>query len=130
MFLFRLATILYLRTRNLPKPPRTRTNAFHNYDILDRLLMHSTHKYLAKVRQAVVDAKKEIEQSSSSSGGSTGRDSGDDGMGLSGFFSLVMLSAGLGGLWAYLSAFPNGTLARFLIGFFPREMETLGLIPQ
>eukprot|EP00903_Cladosiphon_okamuranus_P010909 g10305.t1 len=82
-----------------------------------------------QVRQAVVEAKGELQQSQSHSapGGSGERHNGDDGIGLSGLLSLVILLAGLGALWAYLSAFPHGTLSRFLIGVFPREMETLGL---
>ncbi|CAN0015942.1 unnamed protein product [Ectocarpus fasciculatus] len=81
-----------------------------------------------QVRQAVADAKQELEQSNSGSGGGCpGRDNNDDGVGFSGFLSLAMLLMGVGALWAHLSAYPHGTLSRFLIGVFPREMETLGL---
>eukprot|EP00752_Nemacystus_decipiens_P002434 g2291.t1 len=81
-----------------------------------------------QVRQAVVEAKQELQESHSGSRGSIERGNCDDSLGLSGFLSLAMLLAGLGALWAYLSAYPHGTLSRFLIGAFPREMETLGLV--
>ncbi|CAM9303723.1 unnamed protein product [Ectocarpus sp. 4 AP-2014] len=81
-----------------------------------------------QVRQAVADAKQELEQSNSGpAGGSPGRDNNDDGVGFSRFLSLAMLLVGLWALWAHLSAYPYGTLSRFLVGVFPREMETLGL---
>ncbi|CAM9766561.1 unnamed protein product [Ectocarpus sp. 13 AM-2016] len=82
-----------------------------------------------QVRQAVADAKQELEQSNSGpAGGSPARDNNDDLVGFSGLLSLAMLLVGLWALWAHLSAFPHGTLYRFLIGVFPREMETLGLV--
>lgn len=37
---------------------------------------------------------------------------------------------GLTALWLFLSTHPHGQLARFLVGVFPREMETLGLSKQ
>ncbi|CAM9305171.1 unnamed protein product [Hapterophycus canaliculatus] len=80
-----------------------------------------------QVRQAVLDAKEELKQSHSRSGESTGGNTSDDGMGFSGLVSTVVLLAGFGGLWVYLSAHPYGNLSRFLVGVFPREMETLGL---
>lgn len=42
----------------------------------------------------------------------------------------VLLILGLGALWLFLSEYPHGPLARFLVGAFPREMETLGLYKQ
>ncbi|CAN0293505.1 unnamed protein product, partial [Ectocarpus sp. 12 AP-2014] len=81
-----------------------------------------------QVRQAVADAKQELEQSNSGpAGGSPSRDNHDDGVGFSGFLFLATLLVGLWALWAHLSAYPHGTLSRFLVGVFPREMETLGL---
>lgn len=45
---------------------------------------------LVKVRQAVADAKQELERSNSGpAGGSPARDNNDDGVGFSGFLSLV-----------------------------------------
>ncbi|CAM9529466.1 unnamed protein product [Scytosiphon promiscuus] len=83
-----------------------------------------------QVRQAVLDAKQELQQQSHpQSGGPNGPDTSDDGIGFSGLLSSAMLLAGLGALWVYLSAHPYGTLSRFLLGVFPREMETLGLAP-
>lgn len=45
--------------------------------------------FLGKVRQAVVEAKEELQQSQSTSGGSAGRHNSDDDIGVSGFVSLV-----------------------------------------
>ncbi|CAN0319089.1 unnamed protein product [Ectocarpus sp. 12 AP-2014] len=81
-----------------------------------------------QVRQAVADAKQELEQSNSGpAGGFPSRENHDDGVGFSGFLFLAMLLVGLWALWAHLSAYPHGTLSRFLVGVLPREMETLGL---
>ena len=44
---------------------------------------------MAKVRQAVVEAKQELQESSSASGGSNEGGNSDDGVGLSGLLSFV-----------------------------------------
>ncbi|CAN0163188.1 unnamed protein product [Pylaiella littoralis] len=80
-----------------------------------------------QVRRAVVDAKEELQQSQSRSGGVAPRHNNDDDVGVSGFLSLAMLVTSLGAVWMYISTYPYGTLSRFLIGVFPREMEALGL---
>eukprot|EP00904_Undaria_pinnatifida_P011518 jgi/Undpi1/7497/HiC_scaffold_22.g09970.m1 len=93
-----------------------------------------------QVRQAVLDAREELERDqqqrgqsraggNTGNGGSPGHGGGidDAGIGFSGVFSLAVLIVFLGAAWLFVSENPHAPLSRFLIGFFPREMETLGL---
>ncbi len=69
------------------------TTTVHTGDVSQYTFLDVLDACLAKVRQAVVDAKQELQQSNSTPGGSTGRGNGDDGIGLSGLLSLVRVDA-------------------------------------
>ncbi|CAM9648436.1 unnamed protein product [Ascophyllum nodosum] len=82
-----------------------------------------------QVRRVVLDTKQELQQKSRGEGHAAPGSRHEDGSaGLSRAFSTVLLVTGLGVFWLFVWTHPHGPLARFLIGAFPREMETLGFI--